>query len=266
MSQEKITPAPNALIRTVHAEANKTYEGTHDRTMEKVTALITPLLEALSVPEVISRSTTLVNGAPAEDLYRRILDYPAVFEFEEKKYGVDIMQVLDKDGKTRHISFNTGINHDTIPLATMGPNPKRMNYIFVRNARGDIANKEELEEIESLAELLTTEAPRQAVEKGRISPHWMERHSLTSGLSMNGNTEGFPKDTIDLDRRPKVYEIIRGNGQKLVARPDTEKGVWIEDVNEVLTLPEDKVAAWRELKTILPDYYRREKYPNLYKD
>jgi hypothetical protein len=263
-----IPSAPQALREAVIVSENKTYPNDHEATIASVTAILNPLLDALSIPEVYTRNTTKLDGMPLEDLWRRTLDFAVEVRTEEKPdfpYFVYAVQIVDEEGNARTTVFEaSAYAPDEIPIASMGPDRNRGDILLVRNARREIAFKNELSDIEDLARFLATESPRQAVEKGRISPHWMERWNMKDVIDPNC-TEGFPPQPTHAGKS-KLYEVVQWNGIRRICTVKDSGGIlkWNEDIRGEVQVEEGRVAAWRELGNILPEYYKREKYPSLY--
>jgi len=259
-------PAPDILGRAVVHEQNK--HAAYPEAIEQAVNILTPLLVALSEPERISRSATISNGVQQEDLWRRQLDFSPRFMFQGKDYYVGVRQVTDKEGLTRAIIFETGVQHDDVFLGGMHfkPNDKYEPHKIV-NERGQHADRKEVQELIELAVLVAEHAPKQAEKSGLISHSWMRRRfedegNLTAEAPFK---QGFPRAKNLYTGKPKAYELILGEGTRVVANVTENGNLWEADLNPDVKIEEEVVAAWRQVGNILPNYHAIAKYPTIYK-
>ena len=135
-----------------------------------------------------------------------MLSYSVEVDHEGKPYFLHATQVVDEEGNSRGIVLEAAtFDPDEIRIASIGVDPK-YGYEVVKNGKGQLAGVKELEQLRGLVDFMTEEAPRQAVVKGRISPHWMERYGIEGWDDRFPFNEGVPKSSLPIDR--KLYELI----------------------------------------------------------
>jgi hypothetical protein len=257
--------APRLVTAGVHSFENRVFgENGHEQTINDVIEVIDPLLASLSVPERISRSTTISNGVQQEDLWRRTLDYSPKFKLNGKDYYVGVYQIIDTEGMTRQINFVTGDGPESIHLAALIPGGEFPNFPKVIGPRQVHANKEELNDTLQFAQMIAGEAPRQALEAGRISEAWMDASKTEEPIKTSD--QGLPPAQSWSGEDKRKHELIKADGSRVVAVADRENGFWIEDLHPEAVISTSDVSAWREVGSILPIYYARQKYPGLYKN
>ena len=259
-------PAPEILKAGVLHETSKAQESDFRDAFEHLDATISPMMKALTDLEVYSRSTTLQNGVPQKDLWRRTLMTAPSFLVDEENFCIGVTQIVNANNVTTNINFWTNVGYDTQTIVyAMAQMEERFPYPRVRTKR-DWADKSELEAIKIMADLVASETPRQMMANGAISPSWMERQSaMPEDPTFSGKySEGVPNPENGYPGKPQIYELILHQGNRIVAHVDDNGKTWTEDAKGIITVKEDEVAAWRKLYgVILPEYYKSAKYPSL---
>jgi len=256
-------PAPDILARAVTYEPDRYFQ--YETAMNQAVGALTPVFEALSEPERYSRSTTTLDDVRQEDLWRRQLEFSPRFMFQGQEYVIGSRQIVDIEGVTRAIILETAIDHDSVFLGGLYFNPKQNRAPYEVRTRTGLAQGGEAKEITNLAILVAKEAPVQALSLGHISPNWFEKRLDSSRIDdQASHSEGIPKSGADYERNPKMYELIIGMGERLVAKVTDDNSKWQEDATGERTFNEHEVAAWKKLGRMLPRYYAKAKYPTLY--
>ena len=264
MSAERPTPqpiyAPDAVLIAISDFKNRESTKDHTEVFDHAAQVLFPVIEALSVTERLP-----------DEKFRRTLDYPLEVRVGDGPYWIDATQYIE-NGSTRSLFINASTySPDLIHVAVLQQRHEghddKLLYKTVETGNRHLANKRELKEIVEVIDLIAQEAPRQALAEGRISPSWMERWNLTGSIDLPC-AEGFPRKPAGNSGEPKLYEIVQFNGVRRVCTVEENEGSlrWKEDVHGEVKIDESRVAAWREIKKngVLPDYYKKAKYPSLY--
>lgn len=234
--------APDVLARAVLHEKDKYFD--YKTAFEQTVSVLSPILEALSEPERISRSTTLIDGVPQEDLWRKELQFPPFFVVYNQPFPLGVRQIVHRDGTTKAVVFETSVEHDSVFLGGMYFDPSERYAPYTVIAGSGRAKSGEAKELVELANFVAHEAPVQAKEKGFISKSWIKRR-LTENLSLSEEGpfhEGFPDLYLSKDR---FYDLILGDGTKIVAKLSENGNLWEAKSDSNATFEEKKVAAWR---------------------
>jgi hypothetical protein len=231
---------------------------------------IIPIIKALSCPEVISRDTsfTMEHGVWSRNrnLWRHILDYSA--KMGDYDYWLHAYHV-DGDNQTPVATVIEATTYAPDEIRVVSINNEADELSRIRLGGNVVRTSQELDYVFRVVDYLAEDAPRQALEKGRISPHWMERFELNgiANWRLEENQEGYPTNINKRNGKPNIYELLLWNGIRTVAHVDAlgNNPAWTEDVHGDVIYPEHRVIAWRELGNQIPRYYAKEKYPLLYK-
>lgn len=253
--RQSVPSAPDALRTALDAFENPTSMDMHLETVKYVQGKLFPVLEALSVVEQLGEGRS-----------RRQLSYPVQVSLNGKSYWLHVRQSIQPDGETGAVVIEaTTYQPDEVRIAYLGAGvtdsrgtefPQHM----VKTGGNYLANARELREIREIADLIADKAPKQAVERGRISLHWMERHAVEGDLKA-----GFPfNEGKPISSSGRLYEVIDSSGSRRIML-DSDPWKWTDDLHGDITLDNVSIAAWREINPngVLPEYYAREKYPTL---
>lgn len=263
-----VPSAPDALKSAIDSFKNRVPVERHIETAEYVEGKLIPLLEALSIPENLGEGRS-----------RRQLSYAPEVTLNGNPYWLHVGQSTQADGKSSIVIEATTYSPDELRIAYIGLGVMAVTghefpWKMIKNGGNVLADKRDLREIREVADLIADEAPKQAVTKGKISTHWMERFNAKLPEEVGPNyKEGFPQN-----HSSKLYEVISWNGLRSVCsivKAGEEHGwkdqagqlLWLDDISQDTVQEESKVAAWRELDPIgvLPEYYARQKYPIRYR-
>ncbi len=259
-------PKNPVLRRALEQKGARASIDAHQQAAERIIGFLDPVLSALSVPE---SSTVRLEGQPSGVPYtRRILSYPPLLERvgrgeNRQDYYVSVADGKLANGVKMPLTLTTGDKWEDIPMGSVVDNE---GYLNVRNALGNVANLAEVEDLVNLARWISSEAPRQAVYDGNISPSWMNRYMLNELHGGYPFYEGLPREN-GLGRNG-LYEVIRASGGRAVCRlyKDNQYGAfWVNDVTGTIFTEQVGAIAWRDVTSDKPGYYLEAKHPDLHK-